>query len=150
MWLAMLGKLRTKEALWRFRFIAYQNCLLCNTECEQIQHLFFECNYSKACLECIKTWMGWKCSASRLDKLSRWILKSKKSAIKRKILSVVLTAMVYHIWRVPNDVLWNSKVWLVSNTIHRIVRGCQMRITIVIPKKVSKTEQEWIKKICTK
>ena len=63
---------------------------------------------------------------------------------------MVMSALVYHIWRVRNDVLWNSKVWLVDNTIHRILTDCHMRINFVIPKKMKGQEEELIKRICTK
>ena len=49
-----------------------------------------------------------------------------------------------------NDVLWNAKVWLVSNIVQRIVRECQLRIKLVIPKKMSIAEEEWIMNLCTK
>ena len=142
MWLAMLGRLRTKDFLWRIGVIEDQDCLLCSREYEHVQHLFFDCSYSKACLECIKQRIGWKCKASKLDKLARWILKAKQSSAKRRILCVVLTSLVYHIWRVRNDALWNAKIWLVSNTVQKIVRDCQMRLSLVMPKKVYKREEK--------
>lgn len=113
MWLAMLGKLRTKDVLWRIGVVNDQQCLLCNAQTEQIQHLFFECTYSKACLTGIKEWLGWKSNAQCLEKLTKQISKIKQRSVKKKIFAVVLSSTVYNIWRVRNDVLWNAKVWLV-------------------------------------
>ena len=150
MWLVMLGRIRTRDFLGRIGVVADQNCLLCNRNQEEIPHLFFECTYSLRCLEEIKGWLGWKCQATRLDKLFKWIKKMKQGSLKKHVLYSVLNALVYHVWRVRNSVLWEAKLWLISNTVQRIKDELKVRFKVAKPKKISRLEQEWLDVICAK
>ena len=63
--------------------------------------------------------------------------------------STAVAALVYNLWRTRNEVLWLSKLWLVSNTVKRVKLDVQMRVKVVMPKKVSKSDREWFQYICT-
>ena len=127
-----------------------ERCLLCGDDSEQIQHLFFDYRYSTACLMEIKEWLGWKCSATKPYSLSRWISKAKQSPIRKRILVVVLIALVYNIWKVRNEALWELKVGLVRITVQKIIREIQRRLIVVTPKRIGRKDIEWLEKICTK
>ena len=58
--------------------------------------------------------------------------------------------MVYNIWRVRNDLIWQEKLWSIQNTVQRIIREVQLRVKYVVPKKVNREERQWIEFICTK
>ena len=100
LWLVMLEKIRTTEDLGRIGLVTDESCLFCNGGQEVIQHLFFKCTYNLRCIEEINGWLGWKCQAIRMDKLFKWIRKTKLEDLKKIILYVVLSALVYHIWKV--------------------------------------------------
>ena len=148
MWLAMLGKLRTKENLCNIGLVADKNCLLCNEGEETISHLFFECTYSKLCLEEIKLWMGIQCRKLTLELLLRWIKKSKVHLIKKRVLYAVISALVYHIWRIRNGVLWDAKVEQVQKTVQSIKREMRLRLRIVKPKKIPSPVKDWFESLC--
>ncbi|XP_062112554.1 uncharacterized protein LOC133823726 [Humulus lupulus] len=149
LWLVMLQRLRTRDQIQKFEPLVDQTCLLCGADNETIGHLFFHCHYSSACLQKIKHWMGWKSASLDLLQLIRWINKAKKmSAIRKNIMYATLAALVYHIWRVRNDVYWNKKFWHITNTVQKVEREIQVRITLVMPKKAQTIDRDWFTKIC--
>ena len=61
-----------------------------------------------------------------------------------------IVALVYNLWRVRNESLWLSKVWLVCNTVKRVKADLYLRIRVAMPRKVSQVDREWFDYICTK
>uniref|UniRef100_A0A803QPV1 Reverse transcriptase domain-containing protein n=1 Tax=Cannabis sativa TaxID=3483 RepID=A0A803QPV1_CANSA len=109
LWIAIQGRLRTRERLHRFGIINDSGCVLCNAQEETCDHLFFSCSFSQHCLQMIKDWLGWKVSTQTLSRLLRWIERSKYSKFKKNTLSAVMASLVYLIWRARNDKIWNGK-----------------------------------------
>ena len=70
--------------------------------------------------------------------------------LKKKCLYSLIAAVVYHIWRVRNDVLWLDKLWTIRNTVQRINKEVQLRLKLVLPKKASRKDQEWLDSFCKK
>ncbi|XP_062075816.1 uncharacterized protein LOC133779936 [Humulus lupulus] len=96
----------------------------------------------------LKQGLGWNSASLNLVHLIRWIHKAKRmSVIRKSFLYAALAALVYHIWRVRNDVFWNNKLWLVDNIVQRVIREIQVRITLVMPKKAQTIDREWVSKI---
>ncbi|XP_059315596.1 uncharacterized protein LOC132066268 [Lycium ferocissimum] len=46
LWLALLGRMRTKDLLLKWGMGINGTCVLCNNQPETIEHLYFECTYS--------------------------------------------------------------------------------------------------------
>ena len=150
MWLTVLGKLKTKQKLWTIGAIDNYSCLLCGTGMESIDHLFFDCVYSSRCLAGISQWLNWRMKAKTVDRILKWIGKAKMTKMHRKISYVTMTALVYNIWKMRNEALWQGKVCIVEKVVQEIKREVKMRIKIVRPKKASRRDIEWIEYICTK
>ena len=146
----MLEKLRTKEVLYKAGIVGDQTCLLCQHSQETVHHLFFECSYSKESLQGIKRWLGWRSSATRLEKIAKWIIKTKMGAFKRKIFCSVISALIYHLWRTRNEVFWDKKIVLPILIVQKVKQVVKLRLSLVKPKKASDQEKEWIASICAK
>lgn len=56
-WLALHGRLLKKDRLWSIGLSQDKKCLICEIEWETVEHLFFECVYSKTCLQNIFQWI---------------------------------------------------------------------------------------------
>ncbi|XP_062114689.1 uncharacterized protein LOC133825809 [Humulus lupulus] len=150
LWLVMLQRLRTRNQLHKFQPLMDQSCLLYGDDIESIDHLFFHCHYSRVCLQKLKQGLGWNSASLNLMHLIRWIHKAKRmSVIWKSFLYAALAALVYHLWRVRNDVFWNNKLWLVDNTVQRVIRELQVRITLVMPKKAKSIDRDWVTKLST-
>lgn len=55
-WLVMHKGLLTRERLKKMGISQEESCFLCGSHVETIAHLFFECDFSKACLSIITQW----------------------------------------------------------------------------------------------
>lgn len=127
-----------------------KSCLLCNGGQEVIAHLFFECRYNRECLEELKKWLGWHWKATRLDRILRWIMKTKQGTFEKRVLYAFISAIVYHIWRVRNEVIWDAKLWLANNIVQTIKREMKMRLRLLKPKKIPIQDKVWFESICGK
>lgn len=57
-WLAMHGRLLTKERLHRIGICQDDNCQLCGDAPETVVHIYFECTFSKRCILDLLHWLG--------------------------------------------------------------------------------------------
>ncbi|XP_062118209.1 uncharacterized protein LOC133831814 [Humulus lupulus] len=105
MWLVMWERLNTKDRIIKYNSSLDSICLLCGEADECIEHLFFQCLYSRKCLSAIKNWLNWHTQSINLVRLLKWISHAKASSIYKSMLMTILAATVYHIWRARNDVL---------------------------------------------
>ncbi|XP_062104537.1 uncharacterized protein LOC133815748 [Humulus lupulus] len=76
LWMAMLDRLKTKQRLMRFQMVNNSVCLLCDVHDESIAHLFFDCHFSKRCLQQVKEKMRWAAQTETLSSLMRWISRA--------------------------------------------------------------------------
>ena len=133
-----------------FGIVGDQACLLCQHNQETTQHLFFDCPYSKECLQGVQSWLGWRSKETELEKITKWVLKAKMGAFRRSLLCSVISALVYHIWKARNGMLWDKKTGLPKHIVQQVNQVVKLRLSLVKPKKVSVQEQEWMEPICTK
>lgn len=148
-WLTWLGRLRTKDVLAKIGVSTDQKCMMCG-DIETIKHLFFECQYSKHCLESVMQWLDWKCDARSLGNLFTGIQKAKCSSIRKRIVFAVLNAVIYNVWRVRNEAVWESKVWMIKHSVQRIKSEMLLRVKLVLPRKTKQQDREWVEVLCTK
>lgn len=149
LWLAILNKMRTKERLKRITVVLDSLCLICWTAEEDVQHLFFRCKYSDEYFRRLKLWTMMQCDKNELLGILMWIKKKKKiSKFRRNVLFVVLSACVYHIWKVRNEAFWSHKVWSVDTTVQNIKRQICNRVYGVMPSKLTREDRVWFERLC--
>lgn len=103
-WLAIKEKLLTKDKLLRFGLIRRATCVLCETEDENVDHLFFHSSFNK---------YGWSAMLGDIhmnyDELpwSDYIEKNAKDLernnFKTLLWKLSLGASVYALWRQRNN-----------------------------------------------
>ncbi|XP_062113351.1 uncharacterized protein LOC133824483 [Humulus lupulus] len=148
LWLVMLQKLSTRSYISRYLPGLDTVCLLCGDHNEDLPHLFFQCTYSKAFLLRMKEWIGCRAQTEHYHQLLQWIYKAKHlSKVKKGIFIAVVTALVYHIWRARNDVLWSYKLWHVNHIIEVIKRELKLRLPMSMPRKTRSSDKEWFQKL---
>ncbi|XP_062093575.1 uncharacterized protein LOC133799589 [Humulus lupulus] len=103
--------LQLKERLFRFNVAPDEYCLLCGTNKENRDHLFFECHLCFQSLTQIKDWLGWRTAANTIQKLLRWIAKARMTRFRKQVYSTTIAALVYHLWWCRNEALWSHKVY---------------------------------------
>ncbi|XP_060973752.1 uncharacterized protein LOC133038997 [Cannabis sativa] len=142
LWLAVQKRLKKRDWLTKFQNIADTKCPICMQQEETSEHLFFRCPLAQYCVEKIKDWLSWRTQANDLHKLLKWIHKSKISKIKKRVLAAAIAHLVYSIWFVRNDIVWNKHIENKDIIVQRIKNSIKHRVELVWPKKSGQKDRE--------
>ncbi|XP_062080587.1 uncharacterized protein LOC133785356 [Humulus lupulus] len=143
LWLAIQDRLKTKARLHSFNIISEAKCQFCKITDETTSHLFFECPYSSECLQQVKSWVYWNITGGQLTGLVRAIGRMKATRFRKMVLSAIMAALVYHLWRARNESIWLSSLDDPTSIVQKTKVASKTRIQSVWPKKVSAKDLEW-------
>lgn len=108
-WLALLGRLNTKDKLIKWGVINSNVCSLCNQKAEDIEHLFFDCCFSAHIWDKVlrsndesRQKFCWRREVSYLCR------RAKGKSAKAKLRKLWFNATVYHIWVARNNIIFNQ------------------------------------------
>ncbi|XP_057249110.1 uncharacterized protein LOC130590639 [Beta vulgaris subsp. vulgaris] len=102
-WLAIQEKLRTTEKLRHMGLDTNGLCMICATQPESHQHLFFQCHLSKECLQQLKSWLGFNTNINHVPQLVKFIQRSKKSKFRKQVMFAGCAGLIYLIWSSRNN-----------------------------------------------
>ena len=106
LWLAMLGKLRTRD---RLRFIHTDTfCIFCRQEEESHEHLFFGCRWTSSLWNNTKDWLRINRRMSTLKSVVRG-LSTRGKNLEARMRRVSLSMIVYLIWDERNKRIFEGK-----------------------------------------
>ena len=106
LWLATLGKLKTRDRLW---FIPSDpSCAFCRSEAESHAHLFFACRWTGRLWDRIKDWLHIGRRMSSISSALRG-LYPKRSNLVSRMRRVSLGITVYIIWEERNKRIFDAK-----------------------------------------
>lgn len=83
-WLVLHTKLQTRTRLCAMNICADDRCLLCVTDKEERDHLFFECRFSRLCLMEIKKWLGINTTSITVTQFLGWVKRRHQGSKFRK------------------------------------------------------------------
>jgi hypothetical protein len=105
LWLAMLGKLRTRD---RLQFLSPDPiCPLCLNADESHGHLFFTCDWTSALWRKAKLWLKIHNTMLSLSRATR-VLHNNKKGLQLRMRRVSLAVLVYLIWEERNKRIFNN------------------------------------------
>jgi hypothetical protein len=105
LWLAMLGKLRTRD---RLQFLSPDPiCPLCLSADESHGHLFFTCDWTSSLWRKAKHWLKIHNSMLSLSRAAR-VLHNNKKGLQPRMRRVSLAVLVYLIWEERNRRIFNN------------------------------------------
>lgn len=120
-------------------------CLMCDKEPEDQDHLFFNCDYSRIILQQITRWMRMHCTSCRFMSIIKWIQKrTKRSNFQRNVMLSAMSAVIYGIWKVRNECLWQHKMTHPDHCISRIKEVVLSMVFAVKPKNVPQSDLDWL------
>ncbi|XP_070029594.1 uncharacterized protein [Nicotiana sylvestris] len=96
-WLVMRKKLLTKDRTLKMKITEDSDCILCVGNTESIEHLFFECTYSRLCLDEVLKWLGMNIQNMEVMGIWRRMTRIAKGRIGRSFTKALLAAFIYHI-----------------------------------------------------
>ncbi|XP_074293453.1 uncharacterized protein LOC141620497 [Silene latifolia] len=99
-WLVARERLLTQDRLVKMTVIQENVCYLCGLQEENHHHLFFECIYSKKCIQLVAEWC--KVDLPRTGCIHWWVNWRHSSACRKKIIALILACSMYQIWHARN------------------------------------------------
>uniref|UniRef100_A0A803NNF1 Reverse transcriptase n=1 Tax=Cannabis sativa TaxID=3483 RepID=A0A803NNF1_CANSA len=102
---------------------------------------------NKKCLKRIKEWLEWKVQTENILELLGKISKAKISKARKSILLTIIASVVYNLWQVRNEALWNQKVWQIKRTIKKIQQDALTRLMGALLSKMSIGDKTWLLKL---
>jgi hypothetical protein len=124
LWLAALGKLRTRD---RLRFIPIDPiCVFCRQEEESHRHLFFLCGWPGHLWSMIIAWLRLNRAMNSLSS-ALCGLHPKKRSMAARMRRVSLGIVVYLIWEGYNRIIFYSN----SRDVHTVFKRFQVLFFII-------------------
>ena len=80
-----------------------EDCPLCGDHVETIDHLLFECEFSKACMSNFTQWIKQHIENQELEGYWTRLARKAKGKTSRALLWTMLAATIYHIWKARNE-----------------------------------------------
>lgn len=142
-WLAIQNRLATRERISRFKPNAETECLLCRKHVENVEHLFFKCEWSNNCLTALKQWLNWSCTSCTLHELCRTV-QNQRGVLRRKVTVTAMAALIYSIWHTRNQILWEGKCVTEEQAFGHIKTIVKMRISGLLCTKGKDIDREWL------
>jgi hypothetical protein len=116
LWLAVLGKLRTKD---RLHFVPDNpNCVFCDQEEESHGHLFFSCSWTSSFWSSIARWLHLPRRLPSLSSAVRGLAPKKKSMVHR-MRRASLSIAVYLLWEERNKRLFDNSALAIEKLFRR-------------------------------
>ena len=116
LWLAINGKLRTKD---RLTFTTTDStCVLCREDLETHSHLFFQCPWTSVLWNSVKNWLGITSSFSSLQCAAR-SLSARKKEVNSRMRRVSLAILVYSIWEERNRRIFEGSSFSIAQLFRK-------------------------------
>ena len=85
-------------------------CSICGTQTKTTDHLLFKCDFNYQCLEALNIWVRVTWSIKNMNDIHH---KHYMPKTKLKLLEAIFGNLVYTIWNVRNEAVWQKKVTIV-------------------------------------
>ncbi|XP_019257768.1 PREDICTED: uncharacterized protein LOC109235982 [Nicotiana attenuata] len=110
LYMAILGKLNTRDRLARWEVTNELLCPMCNVEEESVEHLFFKCTFAAAIWSKILHWMGVNRQTMKWSQEIEWACSNAKSrSANAEIYRIAIAGCVYHVWQERNHRIFRAK-----------------------------------------
>ncbi|XP_058786092.1 uncharacterized protein LOC131660788 [Vicia villosa] len=136
-WRFLAGRLPLRDQLLRRNVpnIASVNCPFCETQAENLNHLFFDCSMAKFIWERIFVWLGAGQFLSLADFRSFSAIqeKVKLEIIKEKI-NIVWISTIWSLWNMRNSMVFENHLysfeWVFNSVLFFSWRGVSLSLSL--------------------
>ncbi|XP_074305640.1 uncharacterized protein LOC141640860 [Silene latifolia] len=142
-WIVANGKLLTRDRLFQMGICRDTICCICGTHNESHTHLFFECAYSKACLDLLN---GFFQMTIPVVNFMHWWLKLRlKNLLRKKIIAAGIQSLIYNIWEMRNRSRVDGLLLRLEKLIEKLLQNLRLRLQVLHSTgKISDNYREWI------
>jgi hypothetical protein len=125
LWLLGHNKLMTRDNLKKRNLNKPECCVFC-AEPESIHHLFFDCIVAKQIWMHISSFFELPIGDS-YESIARFWISNKKHALLNSVCANVL----WSLWKVRNDLIFNGQPWMDTKQVWRRVLGSLRRWKLI-------------------
>ncbi|XP_019257757.1 PREDICTED: uncharacterized protein LOC109235971 [Nicotiana attenuata] len=143
----MRKRLLTKEKTMKLNITEDNECMLCEGKPESIDHLFFDCTYSRMCLTEVLQWLGMNIQNTEVTGIGRRMARIAKGKAGRSFTKAALAAVIYYIWKARNEALWRKRVPRPQVLLKQIQLACKHRCMEAMKKKENDDNLYWIEQL---
>ncbi|XP_020682034.1 uncharacterized protein LOC110099279 [Dendrobium catenatum] len=141
-WMAFRNGLKTADALISRGISASPECVFCKTDKENLKHLLFECDFSYNILLNTLPQMSYMLFRPNLWKVYNNIEEWEMDSSRKSLCYILLTAIVYFIWKARNDRLFGNIIECQTTVTGNIKRAVLLKI---LKKKCFQNLHHWLK-----
>ncbi|XP_074315503.1 uncharacterized protein LOC141651701 [Silene latifolia] len=124
-WLAVQGRLFTKDRMQAFGLPTNGLCEFCLAGPENHQHLLYQCIYSKKCWDSLMVWLRVTVPVQDVVQWSvRW---RSRSLLKKQVVLTAIIALWYHLWHARNVCRLEAKLFTPSFVVKQVKSEVQQR-----------------------
>ncbi|XP_021757145.1 uncharacterized protein LOC110722186 [Chenopodium quinoa] len=145
-WLAVQGRLATRDRLLKFGANTKTECLLCGDHAEIHEHMFFQCSYNKRFLQDVASVLTGKEFCQTL-RAARRRDKAGKTRFQKGIIRMGLLVMIYWIWKARNTTLWDLKISCILVIVNTIKFAIRTRLLGLSSKYLKISNRDFIEKL---
>ncbi|XP_074289394.1 uncharacterized protein LOC141614547 [Silene latifolia] len=98
-WIYHHNNMNTKDKLCKLGISSEDTCYMCALRTETIEHVFFDCEYSKAVIDLVGQQIGVQLPTRDI---LEWRSNRRGSKLKVDLGNAIVNACTYHIWRHRN------------------------------------------------
>ncbi|XP_050207788.1 uncharacterized protein LOC126657180 [Mercurialis annua] len=119
-WMALLGRLNTKDRIMKWGVVSNSTCSLCNQQNEDIEHLFFACRFSSIWEKVLQISDRARQRFTSRREVSYIVRRTKEKSIRAKVMKLWFNASVYHVWMARNKIVFAQENQIVDQVFNRI------------------------------
>lgn len=124
LWLVFHRGLRTMDKLLNFGMPVNSTSVLCSSQAESFDHLFFQCDYSFRVLLSVLKHCGWRGFSRSWSSVTDYLIHYSHPNFHHSLLHLGFAVVVYHIWNERNTRIFSNKFChvrsLVADILHML------------------------------
>ncbi|KAL6505387.1 hypothetical protein OROGR_025204 [Orobanche gracilis] len=129
LWMALRGRLATKDRMIRFDSSIDPICSFCSQEPEDLNHLLFCCVEIRNMWSSLLSWYGLHCTAGTWEEVVIFACQNAKGKRPRnRIFKTVFTEFVYAVWMERNRRIFQNsqrtQIFLIREVFFRAIGRC--------------------------
>ncbi|KAL6509176.1 hypothetical protein OROGR_022486 [Orobanche gracilis] len=129
LWMALRGRLATKDRMIRFDSSIDPICSFCSQEPEDLNHLLFCCVETRNMWSSLLSWYGLHCTAGTWEEVVIFACQNAKGKRPRNpIFKTVFTEFVYAVWMERNRRIFQNsqrtQIFLIREVFFRAIGRC--------------------------
>jgi hypothetical protein len=122
-WQLLLSRIPTKDNLWKRRMLRDDQlvCSLCNMTAETPTHLFLHCSCVTKVWYAVMSWLGLiLISPPNIEISMAMFAGCARGKVAREGLILVWNSVMWVIWKMRNDCIFNNKVVVVEDMVDQV------------------------------